>query len=155
MNQILESQQTPHTSPLRASYGVSIVRIWDKFDRVITALHCIEMGIWLLYPIPDRPVALYRCQFSTNCQGLNYHLSPLHPQGLGSLRLQNIKQSIFAFRYFCCTSGNLRNMNKLILTEMSLYLIVEFIFGSQSSHLPVYRLSMHHYLLRYISWFSE
>ena len=44
MNQILESQQTPHTSPSRASYGVSIVRILEKIDRVITAPHCIE--IW-------------------------------------------------------------------------------------------------------------
>ena len=41
MNQRLESQQTPHISPSRASYGVSIVRIWEKIDRVITAPHCI------------------------------------------------------------------------------------------------------------------
>ena len=40
MDQILESQQTPHISPSRASYGVSIVRIVDKIDRVITAPHC-------------------------------------------------------------------------------------------------------------------
>ena len=29
----------PHTSPSRASYGVSIVRILEKIDRVITAPH--------------------------------------------------------------------------------------------------------------------
>ena len=40
VNQILESQQTPHTSPSWASYGVSFVRIWGKNDRVITALYC-------------------------------------------------------------------------------------------------------------------
>ena len=40
MKQILESQQTPHTSTSRASYGVSLVRILEKIDRVITALHC-------------------------------------------------------------------------------------------------------------------
>ena len=40
MNQILESQQTPHTSPSRASYGVSFVKILEKTDRVITAPHC-------------------------------------------------------------------------------------------------------------------
>ena len=40
MHHILESQQTPHTSPSRASYGVSIVRIWEKIDCIITAPHC-------------------------------------------------------------------------------------------------------------------
>ena len=40
-NQTSESQQTPHTSPSRASYGVPIVMICDKIDRVITAPHCI------------------------------------------------------------------------------------------------------------------
>ena len=42
MNQILESQQTPNISPLRASYGVSFVKIiLEKIDRVITAPHRI------------------------------------------------------------------------------------------------------------------
>ena len=36
MNQILESQ--------RASYGVYIMSILENIDRVIKALHCIEMG---------------------------------------------------------------------------------------------------------------
>ena len=31
-NEILESQQTPHNSPLQASYGVSILRILEKID---------------------------------------------------------------------------------------------------------------------------
>ena len=35
------SQQTPHTSPSRVSYGESIVRIWGKTDCVITAPYCI------------------------------------------------------------------------------------------------------------------
>ena len=40
------SQQTPHILPSWASYGVSIVRIWEKIDRVNTAPHCtcISMG---------------------------------------------------------------------------------------------------------------
>ena len=46
LNRILESQQTPHTLPSRASYGVSIVRIWDKIDSVITAPHCIWLIPW-------------------------------------------------------------------------------------------------------------
>ena len=41
MNQILDSQQTPHISPSQASYGVSIVRILEKIDSVITAPRCI------------------------------------------------------------------------------------------------------------------
>ena len=40
INQILNSQKTPHISPLRVSYGVSIVRICEKIDCVITASHC-------------------------------------------------------------------------------------------------------------------
>ena len=34
----LNSQHTPHILPM--SWGVSIVRIWGKIGRVITALHC-------------------------------------------------------------------------------------------------------------------
>ena len=48
INQILESQQTPHISPSRESYGVSIVKIWEKIDRVITAPRCIKICM-LLY----------------------------------------------------------------------------------------------------------
>ena len=39
VNQTSNSQQTPHTSPSRASYGVSIMRIVEKIDCIITALH--------------------------------------------------------------------------------------------------------------------
>ena len=35
--QILNSQQTPHSSPSRASYGVSIIRNLEKIDPVLTA----------------------------------------------------------------------------------------------------------------------
>ena len=37
----LDSQQTPHTSISQSSYGVSIVRIWEKIDHIITAPQCI------------------------------------------------------------------------------------------------------------------
>ena len=37
--QTLTSQQTPHTSHSRAKYGMSIVRIMEKTDRVLTALY--------------------------------------------------------------------------------------------------------------------
>ena len=40
VNQILESQHTPHISPSRASYGVSVVRILEKIDCVMTAPRC-------------------------------------------------------------------------------------------------------------------
>ena len=49
VNPILESQQTPYTSPSRASYGVYIVRILEKIDRVIPALHCIYKLIWIIF----------------------------------------------------------------------------------------------------------
>ena len=39
-NQGLRSQKTPHISPWRTSYGVSIVMILVKIDGVITALRC-------------------------------------------------------------------------------------------------------------------
>ena len=39
INQILNSQKPLHISPSRLSYGVSIVRIGEKIDRVITAPH--------------------------------------------------------------------------------------------------------------------
>ena len=40
MHQRLYSQQTPHISPSRASYGEPFVRIWVKIDHVLTAPHC-------------------------------------------------------------------------------------------------------------------
>ena len=41
MDQALNSQKTPHTSPLRASYGMSFVSILLKNDRVIKGFYCI------------------------------------------------------------------------------------------------------------------
>ena len=40
MDQALNSQKTPHTSPLRASYGMSFVSILMKNDRVIKGFYC-------------------------------------------------------------------------------------------------------------------
>ena len=45
MDQALNSQKTPHTSPLRASYGMSFVSILMKNDRVIKGFYCIYMYI--------------------------------------------------------------------------------------------------------------
>ena len=41
MNKNLLLQRTSHSSPWRASYGVSFMRIWEKTDHVIKAPHCI------------------------------------------------------------------------------------------------------------------
>ena len=46
MNQLLDSQKTPNTSPYRASYRVSFVNICEEIDRVITAPHCIMLQIY-------------------------------------------------------------------------------------------------------------
>ena len=43
MDQALNSQKTPHTSPLRASYGMSFVSILMKNDRVIKGFYCIDV----------------------------------------------------------------------------------------------------------------
>ena len=40
MDQALNSQKTSHTSPLRASYGMSFVSILMKNDRVIKGFYC-------------------------------------------------------------------------------------------------------------------
>ena len=48
MDQALNSQKTPHTSPLRASYGMSFVSILMKNDRVIKGFYCI----WI-WPLQD------------------------------------------------------------------------------------------------------
>ena len=46
MDQALNSQKTPHTSPLRASYGMSFVSILMKNDRVIKGFYCM----WFIQP---------------------------------------------------------------------------------------------------------
>ena len=48
---MLDLEKTPHTSPLRARYGVSFVNICEKIDRAIMALHCIQilMGVTASY----------------------------------------------------------------------------------------------------------
>ena len=40
VNDNLNSQKTPHTSPVWVRYGVSIVNTWVKTDHVLMALHC-------------------------------------------------------------------------------------------------------------------
>ena len=53
MDQILESQQTPHISPSQASYEVSIVRILEKIYHVITAPHCNVITVSLYMALMD------------------------------------------------------------------------------------------------------
>ena len=53
IDQTSNSQQTPHTSPSRASKGVSVVRILEKTDRIITVPHCTYLCIW--YPLEAYP----------------------------------------------------------------------------------------------------
>ena len=51
MDQALNSQKTPHTSPLRASYGMSFVSILMKNDRVIKGFYCMYLiGKTMLLP---------------------------------------------------------------------------------------------------------
>ena len=53
MDQALNSQKTPHTSPLRASYGMSFVSILMKNDRVIKGFYCIHICIYENYGDED------------------------------------------------------------------------------------------------------
>ena len=49
MDQALNSQKTPHTSPLRASYGMSFVSILMKNDRVIKGFYCIPSSLHVFH----------------------------------------------------------------------------------------------------------
>ena len=51
MDQALNSQKTPHTAPLRASYGMSFVSILMKNDRVIKGFYCIVQSVLQLMPL--------------------------------------------------------------------------------------------------------
>ena len=51
INQMPDPQKTPHTSPLRASYGVSYANICEKIDRVITVPDCITFAESLLFEL--------------------------------------------------------------------------------------------------------
>ena len=53
INLTRNSQQTPHSSPVKSSYGMSVVRKLEKIDCVITALHCIcqRKSAWLMNQI--------------------------------------------------------------------------------------------------------
>ena len=71
---MLYSQKAPHTSPWRASYGVSFVDIFDKIDRVITASHCIwvtqptwvNISAWMRNYIPQNTIFIHPCLLSIN-----------------------------------------------------------------------------------------
>ena len=49
MDQILNSQNTPHSSPSRASYGVSLASILVELDPVITAPLCTSVNASFAY----------------------------------------------------------------------------------------------------------
>ena len=56
INRNLNPQKTPHISPWRASYGVSLIRIVNKIGRVITVPHCTWSSycFWIQSPISQR-----------------------------------------------------------------------------------------------------
>ena len=58
------SQQTPHTSPSMANYGVSIMRILKKIDRVLMAPHCIRIMQTIKFCIQTQ-CSTYPIQLST------------------------------------------------------------------------------------------
>ena len=46
----LNSQKTPHTSPFRASYGVSFMSTSTEIDRVIKGFYCTPLLLHWIYP---------------------------------------------------------------------------------------------------------
>ena len=60
MDQALNSQKTPHTSPLRASYGMSFVSILMKNDRVIKGFYC-SRSLLVVHIFIDRGVISNLC----------------------------------------------------------------------------------------------
>ena len=61
MDQALDSQKTPHTSPLRASYGMSFVSILMKNDRVIKGFYWFKSSTWY------KEHGTSKIQISSNC----------------------------------------------------------------------------------------
>ena len=56
INESWDRQKTPHTSPSRARYGVSFVKILEKIDRVITVPHCSNFP-----DVPAHTIQTTRC----------------------------------------------------------------------------------------------
>ena len=65
MDHALNSQKTPHTSPLRASYGMSFVSILMKNDRVIKGFYCSFVHSTLQY-IQRRLISVCSLAFDNN-----------------------------------------------------------------------------------------
>ena len=47
--QMLDLKKAPHSSPLRASYGVSVTNNYEIIDHVIMAPHCSRLSVGLSY----------------------------------------------------------------------------------------------------------
>ena len=58
-NQALSPQKTSHTSPFRASYVMSVVRIWEEIDSVITATQYIRFNVSCIGYINSRCPAIF------------------------------------------------------------------------------------------------
>ena len=65
---MLDPKMTPHSSPVRVSYGVPFVNIIEIIDRIITALHCsmlmaTEVTTWMNNYIPlfYMDIIIYTC----------------------------------------------------------------------------------------------
>ena len=66
VDQILNSQQTPHTSPSSASYGVSSISILAKIDCIITVLY-VYLGFWWIFLASLVAPMGYKCVGEHQC----------------------------------------------------------------------------------------
>ena len=93
MDQALNSQKTPHTSPLRASYGMSFVSILMKNDRVIKGFYCIIMVVVYFKQVAHKYFTYFKYDtlsvFMT-MKNEKYLLSKLHRQSNQSYKIMII-----------------------------------------------------------------
>ena len=76
LNQTSNSQQTPHASPLWTSYRVSIVKISEKTDCVITAPNCIFVVCFLMRAGSRRQV-VFLCWDQDSSSWYNYRCAQI------------------------------------------------------------------------------
>ena len=70
INQRLNPQRTPHTSPWWASYGMSFVNILEKIARVITARHWPHPGLLSTF--------VMFCRWCPSSRSCTMHLTRTH-----------------------------------------------------------------------------
>ena len=142
--QTSNSQQTPLSSPSRASHGVSIVRILEKFDRVLTAPHCINIrrDTLLQINIQNTRGDVNQCRYAASRNPMYLYLyniiskydptcTYVTPEGYG----YNERKKSYSLLWFVTLSALCKKESWKIFTLVSiLYLVIirksrDYIYG--------------------------